>query len=99
MELYKDKKLLDLLLLAREFNGRIELDLKQTLSDIEIQNIYINEIINDFFDKPLKEERQRELEEDIKKHQELELQQRENINLIKTNEENTFIETGDNTEL
>jgi hypothetical protein len=78
VELYKNKKLIDALLLAREFNGRVELDLKQSLSDIEKQNIYLNEILEEYFDKPQREERQREMEQEIKRHQELEKMQFQN---------------------
>lgn len=79
IELYKNKKLIDALLLVREFNGRVELDLKQSLSDMEKQNIYLNEILDEFFDKPQKEERQREMEEQIKLYQELERKKQNNL--------------------
>jgi hypothetical protein len=82
VELYKNKKLINDLALLREYIGRIELDVKQTLSDIEKQDILLEDIQETYFDKPLQLEIQKELEEQIKKHQEEEQQQKDFKDII-----------------
>jgi hypothetical protein len=82
VELYKNKKLINDLALLREYLGRIEWDVKQTLSDIEKQDILLEDIQETYFDKPLQLEIQKELEEQIKKHQEEEQQQKDFKDII-----------------
>ena len=78
VELYKNKKLIDDMILLREFIGRIELDCKQILADIQKADFLLDNIQEDYFDKPLQQERQKDMEEQIKKHQELQKMQEQN---------------------